>query len=294
MRFLDAQIGSIDHQTCLNIDLWISDDASTDGTRAYLDQLGPAWSRGALEILSGPATGHAAENFRTLITKVRSNADYFAYCDQDDVWLPTKLEKAIHRLQEAAPSRPALYCTRTALIDEDGKPIGQSTYFERGADFRHALVQSLAGGNTMVMNRAAFEIVQRSCERTELVSHDWWTYMILAGAGGLIIYDREPDTLYRQHSANVIGSNQSMRAKFVRLLALGRGEYKSWNDQNISGLMLCRDLLSAEALRALDAFRQARDGQLWQRLARLRASGVFRQTLGGQVMLYVASALGKV
>jgi NADH dehydrogenase len=71
--------------------------------------------------------------------------------------------------------------------------------------------------------------------------HDWWAYLVISGAGGTIIYSETPDTLYRQHTGNVSGSNMGMLAQVVRLRMLLSGSFKAWNDKNISLLQACRE-----------------------------------------------------
>ncbi len=127
--------------------------------------------------MPGPSRGFA-ENFRSLLTSSDVAADYFAFADQDDVWDKDKLSRAIGPVRETATETPALYCSRTRLVDESGQPIGFSPLFTRRPGFRNALVQSIAGGNTMVMNRAALSILAQSAQRTSPSrSPDWWTYL---------------------------------------------------------------------------------------------------------------------
>src|SRR5690606_26251104 len=104
---------------------------------------------------TGPGRGFS-ENFRSLIKRPAETA-FLAYADQDDVWKPDKLSAAIARIEQAGPG-PVLYCSRTELIDQDGAPLGMSPLFSRPPDVRNAILQSIAGGNTMVMNRAAARI----------------------------------------------------------------------------------------------------------------------------------------
>jgi hypothetical protein len=134
----------------------------------------------------------------------------------------------------AETQEPILYCSRTGLIDEMGTDIGLSVDFRKPPQFRNALVQNIAGGNTMVMNRAAFVLVKEAASRTSFVSHDWWTYMIVTGAGGAILYSCQSDTLYRQHAGNSVGSNQGIAARLRRLILLFQGRYRRWNDRNVS------------------------------------------------------------
>lgn len=294
MRFLPEQVRSIHGQSHPHIDLYISDDGSTDGSTAHLAEEQAGWDKGKLVLTSGPRSGSAAENFRSLILLPGLEADYFAFCDQDDVWKPRKIEAAIASLAALPAGMPALHCSRTQLINEHGEDVGLSPYFPRPPHFRNALVQSLAGGNTMVINRAGFELLRKTAARGSFAMHDWWAYLVISGAGGTIVYAETPDTLYRQHKDNLSGSNMGMLANIRRLKLLLSGSFKAWNDSNITLLQACRDCLSPESLSCLDSFQTARQGNLPTRLLALCRSGVFRQTPGGQVMLFLACVLKRI
>jgi glycosyltransferase involved in cell wall biosynthesis len=291
MRFLPRQLESIAGQTWPEIDLLVSDDGSTDGTWDHLAAWCASWTRGRATLIRGPGAGSACANFRHLIVNADPDAACFAFAEQDDNWLPGKLEHAVAALDAAGPGA-ALYCSRTALIDENGAAIGFAPLFRRPPDFRNALVQSLAGGNTMVMNPAAFAALRDSSARTAYPQHDWWAYIIVSGAGGRMLYSPTPDTLYRQHGANEIGSNLGWRARWTRFRQLRKGRFRGWCAENIAALELCRDLLTPAAQSVLDSFSAARRGTPLGRMFRLARSGIYRQTAPSQAMLYVAAAMG--
>lgn len=289
-RFLAEQLASLAAQTVPSLDILVSDDGSTDGTLEMLEETARRWDKGRFTIMAGPGAGSAAENFRSLILSVEKPYESIAFCDQDDIWLPTKLECAVAEIG-SEPAVPQVHCARTELIDPEGKSIGLSPYFRRPPNFSNALVQSLAGGNTMVMNRKAFELVRAAAAKARFVSHDWWTYQVVTGTGGRIVYSAVPDTRYRQHANNDVGANVGLLARAHRVVALFGGRFRRWNDVNLEALTLCEDLLTADARKVLRDFGRARTGSLWNRLAMLRRSGAYRQTVAGQVSLYGACIL---
>lgn len=291
-RFIDEQLRSIDEQTWPQIDLWASDDGSSDGTAEALERWAAGWSKGSFTRLPGPSQGFA-DNFRALLLNTDIDADYVAFCDQDDVWLAEKARVATAALV-AHGNRPALYCGRTINTDEEGQELSRSPLFRRPPDFANALVQSIGGGNTMVLNRAAHQLLQEAARRTGFVSHDWFAYLIVAGAGGHVTYDETPQVRYRQHEQNLVGANQGWRARLERITAAFGGRFTRWNDGNMTALEACRDLLTPAAVAMFDRFRQARNAPLPDRLVNLWRSGVYRQTTLGQVSLYAAGLLGKL
>ena len=142
------------------------------------------------------------QNFVSLVRSDDVDGDLFAYSDQDDVWFPEKLAKAVSWFEARPTDQPALYFTRTELIEEGGAPIGFSPLFVRAPTFQNALVQNIGGGNTMVFNRAARLALRATPADVALVAHDWWTYQVVTGIGGLAHYDPWPSLKYRQHGRN--------------------------------------------------------------------------------------------
>ncbi|MDQ2634787.1 MAG: glycosyltransferase family 2 protein [Pseudomonadota bacterium] len=289
--FLDQQLRSLAAQTHPSIDIWASDDGSTDRTPAILADWQGRWNKGAFVVSQGPREGFA-ENFRALIANPSTEADFFACCDQDDLWEQHKLETALAWMRGEDGSQPLLFCSRTLTISESGEPIGLSPLFSRKPSFRNALVQSLAGGNTMVLNRAAREVVALASQRTRFVSHDWWMYQVVTGVGGTVRYSPEPLVRYRQHANNLVGANTSWAARRGRLRRLLGGQLAEWNEINLAALEKNRDLLTADAITALELFSRARKENLLKATASLTRSGVYRQTPQGTLTLWAALALG--
>ena len=291
-RFLDAQLRSVIAQDWSAIDVFASDDSSTDGTPDLLASWQKIWNKGTFSVVTGPRLGFSG-NFRKLLAESEVDADYVAFCDQDDIWLREKTKVAVAALDELG-SRPALYCARTTITDVDDRAVSLSTLFRRTPDFANALVQSIGGGNTMVMNRAAYDLLREAARRTSFVSHDWFAYLIIAGAGGKVIYSETPHVRYRQHDANLIGSNLGLQARISRARFALSGRYVGWNNLNMSALAACRDLLTPDAAAKFDHFCRARNGTLPERIVNLWRSGVYRQTTIGQLSLYLAGFLGKL
>ena len=289
-KYIAQQLDSILGQSLTEWSLYISDDGSEDQTPCIVKNYITMNPQHNIKLMKGPRNGFAA-NFVNLLTEVK--ADYFFYCDQDDIWLPDKLQVYLDELP--SPSVPALIGARTTTIDELGNEIGVSPLFKREPSFVNALVQSISGGNTMAMTRAARDIILQATERPRrLVSHDWWFYLILSGAEAMIIYDPTPSILYRQHADNVIGENTSFRARFYRLKMLMAGRFTEWSDVNIENLNRCRALLTEDNRAKLDYFIEARESGLIRRIWLMRKSGVYRQTTMGNIALWIAIILNKI
>lgn len=289
--YLARQLQSIADHRWARVDVWASDDASADATPEILRGWQARWRKGGFHIARGRNAGFA-ENFRSLVCDSGVYADYVAFCDQDDIWLPEKTSAAVAAIGHAGGA--ALYCARTILVDADGREWGRSPHFRRPPGFRNALVQNIAGGNTMVLNRRAFDLLRDGARRTRFVSHDWFAYLLVAGAGGQVYYSAEPHVLYRQHDGNIVGPNIGWKARWRRLRQAWQGRFVAWNDSNLEALEACSPLLTDEARTILAQFRRARSGPLPGRLHALRRSGVYRQTAAGQLSLLGACMLGKM
>ncbi|MET3597478.1 glycosyltransferase involved in cell wall biosynthesis [Mesorhizobium shonense] len=285
--FIVEQLESLLAQSWAHVDLWVSDDGSTDATAAILEAWRSRWNKGCLTVVEGPRKGFAA-NFRSMIIDPRISADYYAFCDQDDVWEPDRLESAVRWMEGQDVQTPLLFCSRTATISEDGVSAGYSPLFRRPPSFPNALVQSIAGGNTMLFNRVARDLLAKASARTEFVSHDWWAYLIVTAAGGKVRYEPRPLVRYRQHGANLVGANVSWKARLSRLRRLLKGQFATWTEANLAGLAVNGDLISHDAAACLGLFIKAREGNVFRHFRLLGKCGVYRQTFMGTLGLYLA------
>jgi glycosyltransferase involved in cell wall biosynthesis len=291
-RFLRDQLCSFARQLHKNWALIVSDDGSRDASRDIVARFAAGLEQ-PVSLGDGPGKGVCA-NFLSLAADPTIEGDYFAFSDQDDVWYDDKLTRALAWLSAVPPAVPALYFGRTELITADGRPCGFSPLFTRPPLFRNALVQNMAGGNTMVFNRAAKKLLE-AAGTLDVVLHDWWVYQLVSAAGGEVHYDAEPVLRYRQHDDNLLGSNRGWRAALDRLRMMLHGRFREWNDKNIAALRrLPAHLITPENRAVLDAFAQARAGPFAKRLRNLRRSGVYRQRWFGNLALLLASVLGKI
>jgi NADPH-dependent glutamate synthase beta subunit-like oxidoreductase/NAD(P)H-flavin reductase len=291
--FLAAQLDSIKQQSHQNWAVWASDDGSTDGTLAVLASYQQQWLAGQLSVVAGPSKGFVA-NFLSLSCRPEVAADFYAYADQDDVWEADKMERAVAWLETVPAEVPALYCSRTLFVDQDNRPLGLSPLFLKPPSFANALMQSLGGGNTMVFNNAARQLLLEAGEAALVKSHDWWLYLLVTGAGGQVFYDPHPTLRYRQHTGNLVGLNTSVAARLKRLSMLWRGEFRGWNTGHVTALRPLAHLLTPANRQTLEHFAKARNLGLIPRLIGLRRCGIYRQTRLGNMGLMLAAFLKKL
>jgi glycosyltransferase involved in cell wall biosynthesis len=292
-KFLDKQLASLLDQTHTDWSLLISDDGSTDATKTIISKFIKNNPDKKISLLHSDKEGFV-KNFLSLICHNMATGEYFAFVDQDDIWLPEKLEVALRQLNQLKGNGPKLYGGRTVIIDADDNKINQSPLFKRTPSFQNALVQSIAGGNTLVFNHATKQVLKSIGSDVNVISHDWWAYIVVSGIGGAVIYDPVPQVLYRDHDMNMVGSNQGIAAQFTRLRAVMAGQYLLWNDMHIKELQKITKLLQPANRNVLDQFIQYRSSKGIQAIKKARKIGLYRQSALGTISLYLASFLGKV
>ncbi len=294
-RFLEEQLMSFNGQTYKNWELYISDDNSTDDTKCIIERYSTIFSHNKIHFSCNPKRMGFSKNFLNLIKSSSDKFDFYAVSDQDDIWGNNKISRAISFLQHIPNHKPALYCSRTELINSQGEKVGLSPLFKKPPSFRNAIVQNIAGGNTMVLNHAAKKLINDAIKSNpQVVSHDWFIYQIISGSEGYIYYDKNSETYYRQHANNVIGSNTKFRSKLFRIRMMMNNSYKKWNDLNIIALERNANLLTVENKTFLQEFIEIRKKSAFERIRFFIKSKIHRQTLSGNLALIVGIVLNKI
>jgi glycosyltransferase involved in cell wall biosynthesis len=289
--FLTEQLASLCAQTHSNWSLWVSDDGSSDQTPDILADF-QANSPQDVHVFDGPRRGTAA-NFLSLLYRVDPDCDAFAFCDQDDYWLKDRIARSL-AVMGSAKRQPILCGARTIIADHSLRQIGLSPLFGRPMQFPNALVQSFAGGNTMMFNPAALNLLQNAGRERSISAHDWWAYQIISGAGGQVRYDPQPSVLYRQHAGNQVGSNMGMLSRLHRAKALWKGRFRHWNARNLTTLAGATAVLTRPNRVILSEFSDLRHLRGAPALAALNRAGLYRQTRGGNWALRAAAMMGKL
>jgi glycosyltransferase involved in cell wall biosynthesis len=292
-KFLRSQLDSIYNQDIENIEIYASDDGSQDNTKEILYEFQKRFETIKLNVLNGPKQGFA-QNFISLTHEAPFYDGYYAFCDQDDIWLPNKLSHAVKILDEQDQSLPLLYCSRTELIDEKDSHIGFSPHFKKIPSFKNALIQNIGGGNTMVFNRKTLDLLKQTPKSNDIVSHDWWVYLLVTGSGGKVFYSPKPHILYRQHQFNLIGSNQGMKQRLKRIKGLLDGKFKTWNNIHIKELSKVSNLLTKENQTILNLFEKAKQRRFPLNLYYFSRIKLYRQTFLGNLGLLFAIITNKI
>ena len=196
-KYLETQLTSLINQNGVKADIYVRDDGSTDSTCNILNK----WQdRGLLKWYSGENKGFAM-SFLDLVSKV-GDYDYYAFCDQDDIWLPNKLERAVSCL-ETLETQIQLYCSNLYYYKDD-KVAGLVKDNKTVYNNYTCLVKNIATGCTIVFNRELKTILAQSSPHN-IIAHDFWAYQT-AMLFGSVYYDEDAYIYYRQHDNNKIGA----------------------------------------------------------------------------------------
>lgn len=213
--YLQTQLDSLFSQEDVTVQLTVRDDASTDATVSILQQ---NMKKRSVTVIEGENCG-AARSFMKLIQAVPTENSYYAFCDQDDKWLPEKLKHAIQMLSEYPDTQPLLYYSDVrrvgADLEETEDPFHKNYHTEK---FGAAMVQTAAPGCTMVFNHTLLKLL-KSYEPEYLSMHDSWVLRVCAAVGGTVYFDPDAWILYRQHSHNVVGGEKKMTYSPIQLFA---------------------------------------------------------------------------
>lgn len=207
-KYLSDLMNSLIKQKAIDLTIFARDDGSSDKTIEILKK----YSSDVKIILingnhSGPRVG-----FLELL-HLAPEADFYAFCDQDDVWLPDKLQNACSKLKEIDSNVPCLYCSGLRLVDSNLSPIYFKKINEKRSEFGRFIFPGVAGCS-MVFNRSLQQLVGASNPAYTRM-HDVWIYNICASVGGKIILDKDSYILYRQHENNAVGiKKQSLRTTY--------------------------------------------------------------------------------
>ena len=222
MKFLPEQLASLKAQTYSNWVLYVQDDLSIDGTADYLRAEAAQDTR--IKLLPNSEKLGAMRNFMTLLAAVE--AQYYMFCDQDDVWLPTKIEKTLACLKKAeaewGAEFPLVAHTDLSVVDADLKQIAPS-FWEMSrinpallTTFAQQAGHNLVTGCTMMFNRAARNVSLAFSDKT--LMHDVWVLLCSLKQGGKVVDVPEPLILYRQHGKNTLGAHDLRRNYFMKRL----------------------------------------------------------------------------
>lgn len=223
-KYLEEQLMSLVNQRNIQVNILVRDDGSVDTTIDILDKWQDA---GKLKWYTGDNL-RPEKSFMHLLFNA-PKADYYAFCDQDDVWLPDKLSKTIDKMKNVEsqyPDVPIIIHSDMTVVNSELKKIHSSfwTYSRLRPDilnsYKYLAACNGVNGCTMLLNNKAREIIKEKYFTQKVLLHDILCSLIVSANNGIIDYVDEPTMLYRQHEINVIGARHVDISFFLRKLLL--------------------------------------------------------------------------
>lgn len=281
-KYLAQQLDSILTQSYPEIVINIRDDGSTDDTTQLLRT---HYVNRYLNInfTAGSNLG-VVKSFFTLLQNSKDDCEYFAFCDQDDIWPNNKIYNAVTQLKAYNSEQPLLYCSRLEYVSEDLTSLGYSN-IPKYIGFRNSLVENIATGCTVVINRKARDLILEKIPSNVLM-HDWWFYIVIS-AFGKVLFDINPNIKYRQHGNNLVGGSSSIFRQYIRRLnsfmKRERGALKA-SGQAKEFFRCYGSSLKKDELKILNGFLMSKSN-LRSRIAYVLRMGVSRQSIIDNLIL---------
>lgn len=217
-KYICQQIDSILSQTCMDWELYIHDDGSTDNTIAAVESYVEKYPD-KIHLIDGKSTGGAKYNFFYLLGQVE--APYYMTCDQDDVWLDKKIELTYDKMLaiEDNADIPCLVYTELRVVDSELNTIADTMSEYQSLDchkrtINQFILQNSVTGCTMMVNRALRDKMLHITNTDNTIMHDWWAALVAAQFGKTAFID-EPTILYRQHGDNSLGALGINRVSYI-------------------------------------------------------------------------------
>ena len=268
--FLEEQLDSIRMQDWSEVSLLVRDDGSRDETVSMLEAYQKEHPGFEMKIIRGENRG-VLGSFMALVEESDPEAAFYAFADQDDVWMPGKLSRGVKLLEETGK---LFYAGSYIPTDDQMRPLREKAD-TRKPGFGNALVENIAIGCTIVFGQEMKKLIL-AAPWQEAAIHDWWFYLVAEAFGG-IVFDEVPYLYYRQHGGNVIGSKGSFWAKWRSRFR----RFSAWKADVMRQGRLLRNYygasMPAENLALLEGFLSFPELSLGKRAAYIRSRRVWRQ-----------------
>lgn len=248
-KYLREQIDSILAQTYDNFELIVRDDGSRDSTVEIIKEYMEKSDK--ITLMVGKNLGFIKSFFELL---KHSDADYFSFADQDDIWLPNKIELAVNSLNKLDDTKPNMAFSNVDYYDTEMNFMGNGDSKGKKPSFLNSLYECINQGMTMVINKTTRDYIVKNIPE-KCFFHDWWTYMICTAFGN-VVQDDVVTVKYRRAKTNATVEGQGKITLFIwriKKLFLGEG-MKDIRAQQTIFKNIFYDILSKENKKILDTF----------------------------------------
>ena len=207
-KYIREQIYSILNQTYRNFRLIISDDNSTDNTLSIINEYAKIDNR--IIVFEQEKNLGSTANFEFLLKKVTCR--YYMLSDQDDIWLPDKVEKSLQKLIQ---TQSDLVFTDLEVVNKDLKIVNKSFWKLKGfskkirkhCNFEGLYLNNFITGCTIISKKDFIDKILPLPKNSKYLIHDYWISLVVSRYGK-ISYLNRTYVLYRQHENNQLGSKR--------------------------------------------------------------------------------------
>lgn len=291
-KYILEQLQSILNQkTDYSILIRIRDDGSTDQTCKIIKKI-QIQNPTMIELIEGQNIGYNASFFELL--SEADGYDYYAFSDQDDVWLPTKIQTAVNWLEAEKKNYngPLLYASTSYFVHNDMKVYGVTRKQLRPFTLNNCIVQNICPGHNQVFNQHLLDIVKHKIKNVSVYAYDSWISS-LAVLYGRILFNNTPQTYYRQHQTNELGAAENVFSQLaVSFKRCQKGDGFKVRKQIESFVKCNRKDLDEKFLDELEKFISAKT--FLKRLSYVLHSKLYRQRPIETFALKCAILFGKI
>lgn len=273
-QFLAEQIRSIQEQTFSDWTLLIRDDGSSDQTKDLLHDFARQDSRIRLIDLEEPKNLGVIKSFHRLLQYEK--ADYYFFSDQDDVWLPDKLEVSLQEARSYPTDQPLMVYMDLTVVNQDLHVMAESMIRSQSHHANTQLVEELTEntvtGGVAMINHSLAELWTGT---EDILMHDWYLALLASALGTLVFIDK-PGELYRQHADNVLGARTLSKRfkKWIRPHILFKVYWELIKNSQKQASFLLEQPLSPADRELVQAFVAIMDKPMLERYQTLKKYGL--------------------
>lgn len=209
-KYISEQLDSVLSQNSVEVDIYIRDDGSSDNTVEVLKKYESLYSN--VRLFMGENIGFVL-SFIDCIKMAGPDYEYYAFCDQDDVWYKDKLSSSLGLIQSVDPDKPALVFSEVDFCDEELNVVNKSQLKRAEIQPSLFLFDNMCSGNTMLFNNCLRQMILMH-DVSRIYYHDWWAALICAYFGN-IIYNEKATVAYRRTPTSVSLNSAQVVSEFI-------------------------------------------------------------------------------
>lgn len=199
-KYLPELLASLEAQTYKPKELLVVDDCSADNSLAAIEAFPLSFDKKIFKNRENKGPVYSFKKAGELCS-----GEYVLFCDQDDIWMPDKIESSFKKMNELKKNVPAVVFTDLSVINEKGKLVQPSFWKQMDIQpekfsFKDILFDNIITGCTAMINQKMTEELAVMPE--DVMMHDHWIALIAYSFGTYTFIDK-PTVKYRAHQANV-------------------------------------------------------------------------------------------